>query len=436
MSCKRLADAIKEGDREIELPLKLTDYELIECLRFLPGKRAVFRGVSVSGRSFVIKTFLKHCHKDFNAELSGNRLLEAARISTPRLIGHISLPNIDMVVYEYIEDAVSLNANLKDSLSSVVSLLEQMHSAGLIQADIHPDNFLVKGSMVYLIDCGSVKEAAVSGQRENLALFVAQFPWLTHENIVAEVGLSKAVLAEAEILWRNRVKKYLRKIYRECSQVVAARGTGYRALWEREYDCIAMQIIEDIDYYIAEGRLLKDGNSATVVMINVGKRQFVIKRYNPKSLWHAIRKSLRPSRASNAWLFGHFLPEVGIRTPKPVLMYERFSGCLRKESYIVNELAVGGDLLSEFNQRALSDSEVRDLKGIFTAFRCLRVSHGDLKATNLITDGRRVSVIDLDSMTWRHRLSSKKAYRKDLNRFLRNWNGERARIINDLIDSN
>ena len=52
------------------------------------------------------------------------------------------------------------------------------------------------------------------------------------------------------------------------------------------------------------------------------------------------------------------------------------------------------------------------------------ISHGDMKATNLIVCGERLLVIDLDALA-HHRSKRRflKQYRRDLQRFMDNWQG-------------
>ena len=59
---------------------------------------------------------------------------------------------------------------------------------------------------------------------------------------------------------------------------------------------------------------------------------------------------------------------------------------------------------------------------IFCKLRHERISHGDLKASNILLSSRGPVLIDLDAMR-QHKTESKyqQAARKDINRFLRNW---------------
>ena len=66
----------------------------------------------------------------------------------------------------------------------------------------------------------------------------------------------------------------------------------------------------------------------------------------------------------------------------------------------------------------IAEAIVEQLKKL----RTLKISHGDLKASNILISGDRVTLIDLDSMK-EHTCSCsfEKAWKKDIKRFLKNW---------------
>ena len=79
--------------------------------------------------------------------------------------------------------------------------------------------------------------------------------------------------------------------------------------------------------------------------------------------------------------------------------------------------------LTDQNKKMMADKIVQ----LFNQLAQLRLTHGDLKMTNmLIRDGEPV-LIDLDGMQ-EHSCSFgfKQAFRKELNRFLENWKDQPA----------
>ena len=64
----------------------------------------------------------------------------------------------------------------------------------------------------------------------------------------------------------------------------------------------------------------------------------------------------------------------------------------------------------------------RAIVSLFSSLHSLRISHGDLKATNLLFDDGKVFVIDLDAVCQhRSQQSYASAWRRDRERLLRNW---------------
>lgn len=62
------------------------------------------------------------------------------------------------------------------------------------------------------------------------------------------------------------------------------------------------------------------------------------------------------------------------------------------------------------------------MQALFQSLQQLHFSHGDMKATNLLSDGKRITVIDYDgAQEHRNTTSLQNALRKDKQRLLQNW---------------
>ena len=99
---------------------------------------------------------------------------------------------------------------------------------------------------------------------------------------------------------------------------------------------------------------------------------------------------------------------------------------LRRRSYLVTEHASGVDIITRFASCAPgelpAEAELRALDDLFAALLRERISHGDLKGSNILWQDGRWMLIDLDAMQQHRRAGSfAPAYAKDLARFLRNW---------------
>ena len=171
------------------------------------------------------------------------------------------------------------------------------------------------------------------------------------------------------------------------------------------------------------GEMLKDGRTSTVAQVAFGGRSLVIKRYNLKGLRHVLARFWRPSRAWHSWREAHRLAFFGIATPRPLALVEERVGPFRRRAYLITDHCPGTNLLKMLSADDVPQADVaRAIQGVFKSLHDLRISHGDLKATNLLWHAGQVFLIDLDAM--RQHASSRshaKAWARDRARFLRNW---------------
>jgi tRNA A-37 threonylcarbamoyl transferase component Bud32 len=212
---------------------------------------------------------------------------------------------------------------------------------------------------------------------------------------------------------------------RDCSQFAVRRTFGrFSAVVRSETESEAMAALLDApDAAIARGRLLKEGNTCTVARVEVDGRALVVKRYNLKSPGHALSRCWRPSRAWHAWLAGHRLAFHGIATPAPLALIEERLGPLRRRAFLITEFCPGNDLLRYLSHQHVPDAtEATAIEGLFERLFHLKITHGDMKATNFLWHDRRLVLIDLDSVTeHRGERAFLRGWRRDRARFLRNW---------------
>jgi len=181
------------------------------------------------------------------------------------------------------------------------------------------------------------------------------------------------------------------------------------------------------------------GGAASVGKVEVAGRTLLVKRYNIKGFAHWLRRCWRPSRAWHSWVEGNRLEFLGIATPTALAMIElRWFG-LRMRSYLVTEYAAGEDILSRFApylSSAPPEPELLALDQLFDSLRRERISHGDLKGTNVFWEGARWALIDLDAARQHgNDASFARAYVRDRARFLRNWPADSAlyRLLDERI---
>lgn len=455
--------SLTEGDGE--------GAETLVCcklLRLIPGKRMVCAALW-GEREVVVKLYLDHRkgERHFKRELVGIRALTGAGIKTPDLLfqGTVSDGCLPLIIFAEIKPAATLvdlwfspgvssevrqdeNLFRLELLERVCATIAGHHTAGLLQTDIHWSNFLFSSDDVYTID-GDAVESKNAGRAvgrksslANLALFLAEpYPgidenleclwqsYCTCRGWSTELEDLKHLIVQIAEHRRSKVDKFVAKSLRSCTAFVARREDGFYTLLDRAYQGGNLdQLLRRPDELMAGGEMLKDGNSATVVKINIDGRDLVVKRYNIKNFSHALRRCLRPSRAFISWKMGQRLSWWRIATPKPVAMLEKRSLGLRSTAYFISEYVAGSSADYCFRRPDLPAAELekwlQQFANLLTRLRNLGLSHGDFKATNFLCGSdSRLYLLDLDAMrSWsRPESGFKVAVSRDYRRLLANW---------------
>ncbi|MFU8797869.1 MAG: lipopolysaccharide kinase InaA family protein, partial [Gammaproteobacteria bacterium] len=172
-------------------------------------------------------------------------------------------------------------------------------------------------------------------------------------------------------------------------------------------------------------RILKNDATTTVGIVNIDGSELAIKRYNIKGFSHALKRSIRPSRAALCWEHAHMLLAAGICTPPPVAMIEKRYGFFRSTAYFINEYTPAKDI---FEYLKTADIEARtqiaeNISALFQQLNHWGITHGDLKPENILIRDKKPVLLDLDSLRIYPRRGwfFKRAHQKDINRFLKNW---------------
>lgn len=454
---------LQRAGRTPDLPIVLEDIgqaplQLQTLLRVLPGQRYVGKALW-NGRAVLAKILVgNNAERHFKREVEGAQLLATHGLLTPKLLQHDSRPGQGgWLLFEYLEGAQSLSdawresesqASLNDAqrslLGEALAVIAQMHSQGLWQEDLHLDNLMRHTGQLYLVDGGGVcvESSGKPLSREqvlaNLGVFFAQLPasvdayleelLVNYLLVNAEHALPlEALQKQINKVRRWRLSDYLKKVGRDCSLFSVQRSASALRIFRRDEQTQLEPLLASADVAIEAGKALKLGGSSTVAEVQLGERKLVVKRYNIKSFMHWLKRFWRPSRAWHSWYEGNRLDFLGIATPKPLAMLEVRSFWLRRRAYLITEHVAGEDIICRFKPYVESagmpaDAELEALDELFAALKRERISHGDLKGNNLLWQGNRWALIDLDAMQQHaSERSFAPAFARDRARFLRNW---------------
>jgi len=462
---------LRRAGRTPQLPLTVQlpqgDLVVQRWLRVLPNRRYVgvaeWRGRKVLAKLLVGGKAWRH----YRRERDGARLLATQGLDTPLLLADgFQLDAGGWLLFDYLEDAQSLEQRwrgvasqppLSDAqdeiLKDALRTLGKMHIKGLWQDDLHLDNLLYWQGRLYWVDGGSVQCGAPAQPLPqkltlaNLGMFFAQLPVKldSHLDVLLDYyrhGNPDVVLSLPELhrqitkLRRWRLAGFMAKTGRECTFFSVRRGAMGLEIVRRDTSALLAPLLDAPDQFVEKGTVLKGGDSTTVAKILVNGRDLVVKRYNIKNFRHWLRRLWRPSRGWHSWREANRLVFLGIATARPLALVERRILWLRRGAYLVTDYLTGENVRIRFApyvNSAPPEAELSALEHLFSAMVRERISHGDLKGTNLIWHDGEWALIDLDAVR-QHRcnLTFARAYARDRARFLRNWPEDSA--LHRLLD--
>jgi tRNA A-37 threonylcarbamoyl transferase component Bud32 len=174
---------------------------------------------------------------------------------------------------------------------------------------------------------------------------------------------------------------------------------------------------------------LKEDTAASVWRSEYRSLPVLIKRYNTQGIWHAIRRSFRNSRADNCRNMARRFERAGIQTAENIAVIQEWFGPFKARSWFISEL-VQGEVLTRYFESQPSGSGQRveleilkaNVANLFILLRRHQLSHGDLKASNILLSDDQLYLIDLDAARVHKNANSfQRAHKKDQTRFLKNW---------------
>lgn len=435
------------------------EFTVQQIVRLIPKRRMVVFGLW-KGQPAVAKLFYdrRHAVRHANEDSVGVKVLVERSIPTPALLcqSKTSDRRIHALIFERIQKGVDLekiwqtrasNESVLNILHGVMIELATQHVLGVKQNDMHMGNFLIDGKTIYTLDGADVEAQneilSIESSMNNLALFLSQLGSgvdALQENLFLYYAKSRGWLLKPQDKtsmrlqikkWNeSRWQKYEKKIFRNSTDFTAIKRFAAQGIVRRDYagkEFMAFTQQPDAVFARPDAVMMKNGRSSTVININLDGRELVIKRYNLKNFWHRLRRAFRMTRARKSWRLAQKLNLFYINTAKPIAYLESNLFGLRSTSYYVTERVQGVDIKKHLQQYAAEPDTalnvVRRVVAMLKSLARLEVTHGDLKASNIImNENLQPVLIDLDGAAEHASAAGlRKAWNAEVQRFMRNF---------------
>jgi len=317
--------------------------------------------------------------------------------------------------------------------TAIGEFVARLHDAGIRHDDLHAANILVRLSdtddiKLFLIDLNAVRlSPALDWQtsRDNLVLVARWFAprvsradrlrfWRAYyqarkfgawprgshghrEHFVKAGEVERCALESTLTFWKNRdprcfrSNKYFRRI--RWPGVIGHAVADFDA-----HELAAFLADPDAPFRQPGIKLYKDSRGSTVAEIDCvhagTQRSFIYKRFRVGSWTDPLASLVRPSPALRSWKFGHGFRERCLPTARPLMVLHRAKAGMHREAYLLTEKIDNALDLHRFASHLATmppeQSRPRIRIAVDAVARALRhlhhwrLSHRDLKATNLI----------------------------------------------------
>lgn len=406
---------LQAASHDLQAPFNLVlddgSFTVVEILRHLPGRRLTARVADPARGEGVLKLFVgSRARRDWQRARRGQEAFKQASVRTTPVVTE-KAGEAPWLLFARLSDTQHADASDSQQLAGI---LGRLHHAGYSHTDLHVGNFLRdRNGDIHCIDGDAIvpRVFSVEGGLPELAILLAQFPVSAHADVDASLAsylrerqaapdlrLTERLRNLLREAMHRRVRHYLAKAMRDCTNFVTGRSESSRWVARRESAAaFGLFAAEPERWFQSGGNALKRGNSATVVEVIIGGVPLVAKRYNITGTLQRLRRIVK-RRGKDAWLNGLRLAFLGIPTARPLGLLETGPRWWPGPAYVLMEQLRGRDLAALTSNGVIDRFTVRELSDIVGWFRMAGLSHGDFKSTNFVLHEGRLHVIDVDAV--------------------------------------
>jgi hypothetical protein len=393
------------------------------------------------------------------------RCIENHRIALDclRRMGQVKVPSVENVVHD---DCLISLMNMSEFMTSfrdvramaalssdarkhivirVLQILGALHRVGVGSDDLDIAGFLSAQGRLEYIPLQPLKRFTHHGgmplaiAMKNLAQLLAQCPPDIDRDLpefrsayAASSGLDLPSVAKIQKLClryrRRNVHRRLVETENTSREFAVYRTLKQFAVVSRSHLGALQEFLSSPETCMVEGKPLKLGTTNTVMKVDLGGRSYVVKRYNLKNLRVFFSRLPKVSRSLKAWRATQAFWALGVPTAEPIALVRERLGPLYFRSWMVTEYIDAphfGEFFSNSDDNFdLLDPQRETLLRFFQRMVAGKLSHGDLKCTNLLWHQNYGPIsIDMDAARY-HGGGGRifeRYWRKDRRRFLMNW---------------
>lgn len=436
-----------------------------KLIRVIPNRRLVFYGKINNSEKIVLKIFINpsRFHKDYMKNEQGYNWLQRLELNTPKIISAYCdrAHKQSYFIYKYIEQEQN---QFNKNYNLLISAIAKLHKNNICQSDLHVNNFIINNNTVYYLDYASLVKVKPFDDRinsckqfDNFALFLAQLnidehvKWSDYIKIYLDYYLedilknkNKQELRDKIIIFiLNKAKLYLKSRLVKFSDKCIRNSTEFKMVShddsENKYNLngvfkrVAINERKTVDFIkdflqnndkiklLVQNKkiqVLKNGNTAKVLLVEFNNKKFIIKHYLPgnclQQIWRTVKYLFVKPRAIKSWLNANFLEHLGIATAKPLACLIKNRWGIMQDTFFIMEYLedlTRLDVILESKQVLLDEKYrcIKKIKKLLDNFSFLNVVHKDFKSVNLGFKDQQLFLLDLDAM---HQYNSNFLYRK------------------------